>query len=59
MRTLEALKTLPPQGSLLALTDRQPLFLYEALVDQGYTYQTLESTDHHYRTLITRMADGI
>jgi TusA-related sulfurtransferase len=58
LRTLEALKTLPPAGSLLALTDRQPLFLYEALAEQGYAYQTLESSDHHYRTLITRLAEG-
>jgi len=54
MRTLEALKTLPPDSSLLILTDRQPLLLYEALEEQGYDYQTIEASDNSYRTSITR-----
>jgi TusA-related sulfurtransferase len=54
MRTLEALKTLPPNSSLLILTDRQPLLLYEALDEQGYAYQTIEASDNSYRTSITR-----
>jgi TusA-related sulfurtransferase len=54
MRTLEALKTLPPEASLLILTDRQPLLLYEELDEQGYAYQTIEASDNSYRTSITR-----
>jgi TusA-related sulfurtransferase len=54
MRTLEALKTLPPEASLLILTDRQPLLLYETLDEQGYAYQTIEASDNGYRTSITR-----
>ncbi len=52
-RTLAALEQLAPGATLTVLTDRQPLFLFEALEEQGYTYATTSAPDGGFQTQIS------
>ncbi|GIV95961.1 MAG: hypothetical protein KatS3mg057_0618 [Herpetosiphonaceae bacterium] len=54
IRTLKALKGVKPGGMLVIFTDRQPIFLYEALAEQGYRYETETAEGGGYRTTIRR-----
>ena len=62
MRILETLETLPDDATLLAINEREPLFLYPELMARGYVYQTTPHPDGSFHIAIGRgteeMADA-
>lgn len=56
MRILEALETLPAQATLLAINEREPLFLYPELAARGFVYQTTPHPDGSFHITIGRGA---
>lgn len=54
MRILEALETLPAQATLLAINEREPLFLYPELAARGFVYQTTPHPDGSFHITIGR-----
>lgn len=52
IRILEALPRLPQGRHLVALTDRQPVFLYPKLKAIGYAYETEARDDRGFATRI-------
>lgn len=59
MRILEALETLPDQATLLAINEREPLFLYPELAARGYVYQTTPHPDGSFHIVIGRGLMGV
>lgn len=47
VRILSALKTMEPDGELVALMDREPLLLYPELERRGYTWDFQEGSGHY------------
>ncbi len=54
IRILHALPRLPRRQDLVALTDRQPLFLYPKLEALGFAYETEARDDRSFATRIWR-----
>lgn len=54
VRILEVLATLPEGATLRALTDRQPLHLFDQLEARGFSGESEESTTGGYVTVICR-----
>ncbi|GEM_PF-889350 len=54
LRILEALETLPERATLLAINEREPLFLYPELAARGYAYQTTPQADGSFHIAIGR-----
>jgi tRNA 2-thiouridine synthesizing protein A len=54
MRILEALETLPDGATLLAINEREPLFLYPELAARGYVYETTPHPDGSFHIAIGR-----
>ena len=54
MRILEALETLQDDATLLAINEREPLFLYPELAARGYRYETTPHPDGSYHITIGR-----
>ncbi|MCX6893979.1 MAG: DUF2249 domain-containing protein [Verrucomicrobia bacterium] len=54
MRILEAVTALPPDATLVAHTDRQPLLLYPQLEQRGFNYRTEPQPDGSHLTQIRR-----
>jgi uncharacterized protein (DUF2249 family) len=53
-RILGRLADLPPGGVLLAHNDREPLFLYPILEDEGFAHATEQQADGTYLVRIWR-----
>ncbi len=58
MRVLEALGTLPDGGTLVAINDREPMFLYPQLAARGYRHETSAHPDGGYRIVMWREEQG-
>lgn len=56
-RVLQAVEALEPGGTLVAWTDRRPMFLYAQLEQRGYTAESEEAADGSIVTRI-RHANG-
>jgi len=54
MRILESLASLPDGTTLLAINEREPLFLYPELAERGYGYQTTPHPDGSFHITIER-----
>lgn len=54
IRILQALPRLPQGQDLVALTDRQPMFLYPKLEALGFAYETEARDDRSFATRIWR-----
>lgn len=54
MRILESLAGLPDGTTLLAINEREPLFLYPELAERGYQYQTTPHPDGSFHITIGR-----
>jgi uncharacterized protein (DUF2249 family) len=54
MRILETLETLQDDATLLAINEREPLFLYPELAARGYRYQTTPHPDGSFHITIAR-----
>jgi uncharacterized protein (DUF2249 family) len=54
MRILEALESLRDDATLLAINEREPLFLYPELSERGYQYQTTPHPDGSFHITIGR-----
>jgi tRNA 2-thiouridine synthesizing protein A len=54
MRTLAALEKLKSGETLTIINDRRPMFLYEQLVELGYSYETVERDDGSFEITITK-----
>lgn len=54
MCILEALETLPDGATLLAINEREPLFLYPELAARGYVYETTPHPDGSFHITIGR-----
>lgn len=54
MRILETLETLPEGATLLAINEREPLFLYPELAERGYAYETTPHPDGSFHIAIVR-----
>jgi tRNA 2-thiouridine synthesizing protein A len=54
MRILEALEELPDNATLLAINEREPLFLYPELAARGYCYTTTPHPDGSFHITIGR-----
>jgi uncharacterized protein (DUF2249 family) len=55
MHILEALTSLPDSATLLAINEREPLFLYPELAERGYGYQTTPHPDGSFHITIGRL----
>jgi uncharacterized protein (DUF2249 family) len=58
MRTLNALRELPPGGTLVQLNVRFPRFLIPHLEKEGYRWEVREQSDEVVRLFITRSDEG-
>jgi hypothetical protein len=54
VRTLEALETLPPHGTLVQVNVRVPQFLLPRLEERGFTYEIREQAPDLVRVFIRR-----
>jgi hypothetical protein len=54
MKILEAVAALPPDATLVAHTDRQPMLLYPLLEQRGFTHETISQPDGSHLTHIRR-----
>jgi tRNA 2-thiouridine synthesizing protein A len=54
VRILESLASLPDGTTLLAINEREPLFLYPELAERGYGYQTTPHPDGSFHITIGR-----
>jgi tRNA 2-thiouridine synthesizing protein A len=54
LRILEALESLQDDATLLAINEREPLFLYPELAARGYRYMTTPHPDGSYHIVIGR-----
>lgn len=54
LRILEALESLPDDATLLAINEREPLFLYPELAARGYRYETSPHPDGSFHIAIGR-----
>jgi tRNA 2-thiouridine synthesizing protein A len=54
LRILEALENLPDDAMLLAINEREPLFLYPELAARGYWYGTTPHPDGSFHITIGR-----
>jgi TusA-related sulfurtransferase len=54
VKILEAIATLPPDATLAAHTDRQPMLLYPMLEQRGFAYETIKQSDGSHLTHIRR-----
>jgi len=58
MRILEALESLQDGVTLLAINEREPLFLYPELAARGYQYQTTPHPDGSFHITIGRTGEA-
>jgi len=54
-RILETLASLPDSATLLAINEREPMFLYPELAERGYGYQTTPHPDGSFHITIGRL----
>ncbi len=54
VRILETVSTLPEGTTLIARTNRRPMFLYPQLEERGFTSQTEEQSDGSFIIQIRR-----
>ncbi len=59
VRILDALKTLPAGGEVIARNDREPIFLYPILTEQGWAYETTALDDGSFRIRIFRSGSAV
>jgi len=54
MSILEALEKLNIDEELIAINDRQPMFLYAELEERGYAHETIQQDDGSYKIIIRK-----
>ncbi|MDP5273021.1 DUF2249 domain-containing protein [Chengkuizengella axinellae] len=54
VRILQALEELKDGEELIAINDRQPMFLYAELNERGFDYETISQDDGSYKIIIQK-----